>query len=248
MRREVNVKATRAMGRGIRGAAAFAVVAAIVAVAWWGYGAVLVQPIRHVAFRGDAPRLPKAELDALAQAIEASGSATLDSVREAARRVPWVRSATVRREFPDIVEITFEAHDAVAAWNEGQLVSGRGEVFTAEAAATLPQLRGPEGSAPAMLRELAALGAALAPLASPIAELTLTARGAWQVALQSGLVLDLGREELRARAERIAATWPQVASRIPEVRRVDLRYPNGFAITRMNPIPGPAKDARAKTR
>ena len=212
--------------------AATLVVAAIGVAAWWGYGAVLAQPVKHVSFAGEVDRLHRPDLEALAQAIQAApaGGASLESIREAARRVPWVREVSVRRQFPDTIQITLQAHEAFAHWNDGQLVSRRGEVFTAEDTPALPQFRGPDGSAAAMVAQFAPLANALAPLASAIAELRLSPRGAWQVVLESGLSVDLGHDDIVPRAERFAAAWPQATARVQKIRYADLRYPNGFAL------------------
>lgn len=223
------------LGRRILSALAGLTVASLLAVAaWLGYREVVAQPFAHVVFAGDLDRLPQRDLEALTAAIQgaAPGESSLDEVREAARRVPWVREATVRRRYPGTVEIHLVAHRALARWNEAQLVSVEGVVFTAVDAGALPRFRGPDGNAPQMALEYPQLAAALAPVGSPIAELRLSARGAWQVALQSGLVLDLGRGEAMARAERFAAAWPQLVAQGMEPKQVDLRYPNGFAVRR----------------
>jgi len=96
--------------RVLAGIGALVVIAAIGTAGWHGYHEILAAPVKRVVFAGDLDRLSHAELDALAQAIQAAppGSVTLATVREAAKRVPWVREATVRRQFPDAVEITFE--------------------------------------------------------------------------------------------------------------------------------------------
>ena len=216
------------LGRRILSAlAGVAAVAVLATAAWQGYRAVLAQPFAHVVFAGDLDRLPHRELDALSRSLQAApGGASLEEVRVVARRVPWVRDATVRRRFPDTVEIHFVAHQALARWNEAQLVSTAGEVFTAEEAAALPRFRGPDNAAAEMAREYPRLVAAVMPVGSPIAELRLTARGAWQVALQSGLVLELGRGDVVPRAERFAEAWPQLVAQGMESRHADLRYPN----------------------
>jgi cell division protein FtsQ len=219
--------------RALTAAAGLIAMVALAAGVWYGYRAATSQPLKRVVFAGDVDRLSHADLDALSAAIQAAppGSVPLASVREAARRVPWVREATVRRQFPDAVEITFEAHEAFARWNDRQLLSRRGEAFTAEAAgAELPRLRGPDGAGPAMVAEYGALVKTLAPLGSPLAELRLSARGAWQAVLASGMVLELGRADMNARAQRFVAAWPQAAARAPDTRYADLRYPNGFAL------------------
>lgn len=206
-------------------------VAAILAMGGWlGYRELVSQPIKRVVFAGEVDRLPHAELEALTRAIQANASPGLEAIREAAKRVPWVRDATVRREFPASVVITFEAHQALARWDDTRVVSPEGDVFTAPDAGRLPRFRGPEGAAATMVREYAAIAGAIAPLADPIAELRLSKRGAWLLVLESGLTLQLGRGPALPRVERFVAAWPQVSAANPD--HVDLRYPNGFAIRR----------------
>ena len=159
-------------------------------------------------------------------------SATLGAVREAGRRLPWVREVTVRRRFPDALEVRIEAHVALARWNDHQLVSAQGEVFSANHEGELPRLSGPEGAAPEMAREFPRIVRALEPMGIALSELRLSARGAWQVVLASGLVLELGRTDLAARLERFVEVWPRIASQESAPVYADLRYPNGFALRR----------------
>jgi cell division protein FtsQ len=208
--------------------------AALGASAWYGYTLASSQPIRSVVFTGDADKIPRADLERLAEGLRAlpAGAATLAAVREAAKRIPWVRDASARRQFPDAMVVRLEAFQALARWNEGQLVSTRGEVFPAEFSGKLPRFSGPDGTSAEMTREYASLAAALAPLGIPIVEVKLSARGAWQIALESGLVLELGRGDMAVRVARFAAAWPRLPKEEPEPKYADLRYPNGFAVRR----------------
>lgn len=219
--------------RVLKGTAAVAVGAGLAACGWQLYRLVLAQPFRQVVFAGEVDRLPHRDLDALTRAIQASpAGASLAAVREAARHVPWVADAAARRIWPDTVEITFRTHRAFAQWNDERLVSDTGEVFDAPDAGELPKLAGPEGSAGRMVAQFPALARALEPIGSPLAELHLSARGAWQAVLASGLVLELGRADVVARAERFASAWPRLALPAGAVPHVDLRYANGFALKR----------------
>jgi len=233
----MNPAAASLRSRIVPGAAAALAVAALAGAAWYGFDSIASQPISRVVFAGDTGRIARSDLEAFARGVAnaAPGAGSLVAVREAARRIPWVRDATVRRIFPDAVEISFETHEVLARRDDGSLVSPRGEVFSAEYAGDLPRFSGPETSAAAMAREYPAIVAALAPLAAAVKEVRLTPRGAWQAVLDTGLVLDLGRGDVGARLARFAAAWPQLAPEARATRHADLRYANGFALERGKP-------------
>jgi len=208
-----------------------AVAALLAATAIYGYDALVSAPVQRVEFSGDTARIPPEALEAFAASIRGSTArASLGAVREAARHVPWVRDASVRRRFPGTVEVRLDTYEPLARWNDAALVSTRGEIFTAAFDAPLPRFRGPDPAAPLMARQYPALAAAVAPLASPIAELRLSPRGAWQLTLASGLDLYLGRADLEERVARFASAWPELAARGIVPAHADLRYANGFAL------------------
>ena len=122
------------------------------------------------------------------------------------------------------------AHQELARWDESRLVSVRGEVFAVDHDGELPRFTGPEGSAAEMAAAWAGIVRAAAGLGSPVAELKLSARRAWQARLASGLVIERGKEGVESRLARFAAAWPQVAAAAAGATRADLRYPNGFAL------------------
>ena len=214
--------------------AAVVAVAALAGGAWYGFDAISSQPIRSVAFAGELKRIARADLDAFAASVQGASAsgATLAAVLEAARRIPWVRAASVRRRFPDAIEVTLEAHEPLARWGDATLVSARGEVFTAPYDGFLPSFKGPEGAAVQMVREFPAIRGAIEPLASAVTEIRLSPRGGWQVVIESGLTLDLGRGDIHTRLARFIAAWPQLAAQGVDTRHADLRYANGFAMQR----------------
>ena len=214
--------------------AAGAVAAVLAGGGWYGWREIASRPLTHVDFGGDVARIAPADLEVFAAGLRGmpAGRVSLAAVREAARRIPWVRDAAVRRRFPDGLEVSFDAYDVLARWGGHALVSSRGEVFNAPYDASLPRFLGPDGSGPEMAQRYAEVAKAAQPLASPVAELHLSARGAWQVVLDSGLVLELGRGDVMPRLERFARAWPGLAARGARTRHADLRYANGFAIRR----------------
>jgi cell division protein FtsQ len=234
--------------RVIPAVAATGVVAMLAAGGWYGYDAVVNRPVGDVVFTGDMEPLPKDVLDEFARELKRRTAGTsLASVRENARRIPWVRDAAVRRLWPDTIEVKFEAYRALARWNSQALVSPAGEIFNGSSDAALPSFQAPDSAAPAIVAAWPALVEALAPLASPIRELHVSARGAWEVLLESGLRVVLGHEDIALRARRFAAAWPQVVANGVDTRYADLRYPNGFALRQaMTPAPALPQGGRTK--
>lgn len=166
----------------------------------------------------------------------------LDQVRTAFESVPWVRRATVRREWPDQLIVALEEHEALGTWGEdGRLLSIKGDLFTANLAEAdedheLPQLNGPEGSEKEVLTRYAELGIWFAPSGMLPKALSLSSRYAWTVTLDNGTSVALGREQdkttLKTRVARLVGIYPQLASRLRDgIDTIDMRYPNGLALS-----------------
>jgi len=155
----------------------------------------------------------------------------IDDLRAAIERLPWVRSATVRRVWPDRLEIGIEEHVAFARWGADALVNTYGERFAGSVDEALPLFSAPAGTEAEVTRRYERFSALVAPLQSPIERVVLSARHAWSLRLANGLQLTLGRDTELAeqRLERfVEAHAGSGAGAAPQV--VDLRYPNGFAL------------------
>ena len=155
-------------------------------------------------------------------------------VQSAVETLPWVRAAQVRRVWPAALHIVVIEQNALSTWGEAGLLNERGEVFTPARAsypAGLPALHGPQGAGPVVAGAYRDLGKILAPLQVGIARIDLDERRAWQVELDNGMQLMLGRGEPYARLLRFVRFYRRALyGREAEVERVDLRYSNGFAV------------------
>ncbi len=166
----------------------------------------------------------------------------LDSVRTAFEAVPWVRKASVRREWPNRLDVTLEEHVPLGTWgDEGRLVSVEGELFTvnlaeAEEDGDLVALDGPEGSEKDVVARFDELRQWFAAVGLAPEMVQLSARYAWDVKLNNGMKVELGREQTEAtiseRVARLIAVYPQLVTRLQDrIESIDLRYPNGMALT-----------------
>lgn len=157
-------------------------------------------------------------------------SVDLEQTRKAFEQLPWVRKVSVRRKFPWRLEVTLEEHVALARWNNSQLVNTYGEVFAGQDTEELPAFSGQPDSSQTVTEMYGVLNKQLDPLGLHIAQISLSPRFAWQIKLDSGMLLELGREQIEQRLVRFVAVYPySLATRARTVNHVDLRYRNGFA-------------------
>jgi cell division protein FtsQ len=167
----------------------------------------------------------------------------LEQVRSTFEAVPWVRKASVRREWPNQLIVSVEEHEALGTWGEdGRLLSVKGEVFTANLAEAdddhaLPAFEGPPGSEKEVLTRFSELRGWFAPVQLVPESISLSNRYAWTVKLNNGMSVELGREKdkdtLHSRVQRLVGVYPQLVARLQEGRidTIDMRYPNGLALS-----------------
>jgi cell division protein FtsQ len=160
-----------------------------------------------------------------------------DEVRAAVEKLPWVRRASVRRVWPDRLEVIIEEHIALARWGDDALVNTHGERFFGTSDAVLPLFVGPAGTEFEVTFRHARFSEAVAPLGAQVERIVLTPRLAWQLRLSGGLDVMLGRdgELAETRLRRFVSVHDLTLKTINRKHEyVDLRYPNGFALR----IPG----------
>lgn len=208
-------------------------------------------PLRHVEVVGGLDQVGRGQIEHAARTALTGNFFTvnLDSARVAFEKLPWVRRAEVRRHWPDTLTLALEEHRAVARWKpaeggggqekeslrESRLVNTEGEIFAASTTEALPTFVGPEGSEDLVLARYREFAEALAPLSHEPRTVVLSPRQAWQLRLDNGLVLDLGRDQpkhpLAERIARFATHYREAAGKAGFAAGVvDMRYPNGFAL------------------
>jgi len=231
----------------------------LAAGAWW----VLRQPffpLAAIKVDGDVTHNNAVTLRANVAPQLAGNFFTVDLARARAafESVPWVRKAVVRREFPDKLRAVLTEHVPVAHWgeeSESRLINGFGEVFEAniaEAGDGLPRLAGPLSQAGQVLGMYQVLAPLFTPYELAIEELRLSGRGSWQVELDTGAVIELGRgrsEEVAARTQRFLASVRQVAGQygrtVQSIESADLRHRDAYAL-RLRGVSTVAPEGAAK--
>lgn len=224
---------------------AVTVIMAASALLWWA--------ARHPAFalraitvRGDIVHASEQALRSnVAPHLEGNFfTVDLAAARSAFESVPWVRRATVSREFPNQLKVMLKEQRVAALWGEpggSQMINVLGEVFEANVGEVeqddLPRLAGPARLSAHVLDMYRALEPVFQSIDQSIDQMELTNRGSWHLRLDSGAEVELGTgsiAQVLERTERFVSTIVQVAAshgrEVDAVESVDLRYPDGYAL------------------
>lgn len=198
---------------------------------------VLTLPVKSVKISGEFDRVSRADIERVVEPLLAGSLFSVDvgELRRAALEVPGVREATVRRTWPDSVEIWVVERLPVARWAGGGYLEIDGTHFAPDDDVTradvLPVLAGPEGSQRRVLDLHLSLERVLSPLGMALAGTELSPRGVLYASLHDGPRLVMRPEAVDFRVGVYARTLATVMEhRLQAIERVDFRYPTGFAV------------------
>jgi cell division protein FtsQ len=228
-----------------RGALLLMLVGALSALTW-----ALDRPVRVISIDGSFQRVSPGQIEKAVAPFGSQGfmSADLGDIQRAVESLPWVDHARIARRWPNSLRVTVTEQTAAARWGESGLLNTRGELFVRAAThvpAELPHLSGPTGTESQVAQRYLSIQGRMLEAGMRIAALRLDERGAWELDLDCGVTVRLGRRDVDERTERFIHTASQViAHRLTEISYVDMRYSNGFAIGWRNlgtPASAPAK-------
>jgi cell division protein FtsQ len=219
-----------------RAALLILLVGALAALTW-----ALDRPVRVISMDGSFQRVSPGQIEKAVAPFSQAGfmSADLDGIQRAVEALPWVEHARIQRHWPNGLHVTVIEQTAAARWGDSGLLNTRGELFVREAThvpAELPRLSGPDGTESQVAQRYLSVQGRMLEAGLRIAALRLDERGAWEMDLDSGVTVRLGRRDVDERIDRFIRTASQVVShRLSEIAYIDMRYSNGFAIGWRNP-------------
>jgi cell division protein FtsQ len=196
-------------------------------------------PLRSVRLSDVPQRVEPAEvLQAVHNEVQGNFfTVDIERLRQSLEKLPWVRSVSIRREFPHRLSVRLEEHRALARWNDTALVNRQGEVFyvgndwVAQSEQLLPGFTGQDGTAAEVTHQYVQFSQQLTALDLQVTRIALSPRHAWQLSLSNGMVLELGSEDMQQKLERFVEVYPYSLAAIEsKAKYVDLRYRNGFAV------------------
>jgi cell division protein FtsQ len=194
-------------------------------------------PIRYVRTEGVFQYLSKEEIKVALQPQVTRDFFDVDmqSIQSVVASLPWVKTATVARIWPDTIDIKVHEKKAYVRWGKKSLITERGEIFTPahiEPFQDLPIIEGPIKQQKKVLEVMKGIKTALADQSMELAEFTISERWTWKIKLKNGLQIVMGRNDPLKKLQRFLKTVPVLGQdRIDEMDVVDLRYVNGYAVS-----------------
>ncbi len=206
-------------------------------------------PIRVIEVKGELHQHSSQLLQQTLTARLHGGLLTVDLIdlKAAAEELSWVGRASLRRVWPDRLQVQVEEYRPLARWNDDCLVTADGIVFQqggGTVPAGLPQLRAEDQRSVEVVTAYQKWQPALQQINHVIAVLAVDSRGDWQLELAKGTRLRLGTEAVEERLARFIASAPQLEA-AGQALKVDLRYRNGFAVKwapNESAVPAPPAD------
>ncbi len=209
-----------------------------------------VLPVAKVEIRGELVFMNKDEIRSIVEDNISGGFFTVDlnRVREIVSQQPWVENVSLRRRWPDALEVFVEERKPIAFWNDDGYISENGHVFKPESIdkkLNLPELDGPDGQHNNVWKFMNVLYKEMSLLNYTVTSLELDERRAWQLKIEknvgvgdeeirSGISVRLGRFDTEKRLRRFVRVLPELSAKKEfadnEINVIDMRYPNGFAV------------------
>jgi len=193
-------------------------------------------PLRSIEVKGEFIKVTDVQVREVVAENNVSGffNTDVEAITNDLRALKWVQTASVRRVWPDVLQIVVYERKAMANWHGDYLLTADATLFAPDEATRpegLPRLMGPEGTQSKIIERYIEIQAMLQPLGMRIAELRMNARRAWSMQLENSIEFDLGRMETVTRLKRFIDVYSNaLAAQKNDIAEVDLRYTNGFTL------------------
>ncbi|MDO9162731.1 MAG: cell division protein FtsQ/DivIB [Methylococcaceae bacterium] len=195
------------------------------------------KPIKYVRTEGSFQYLGKEDVKNALLPLVSVGffDADMQAIQQAVGNLTWVESVTVKRVWPDAIDIKVREKKPYVRWRKNSLVDTKGQIIepkSIEPFSSLLLVYGPDQQQVKVLEIMKGVKTALADKALELAEFSVNDRWAWKIKLTTGMEILLGRQEQLKNLQRFLKTLDALGQeRVDAIAVVDLRYPNGYAVS-----------------
>jgi len=192
--------------------------------------------IKSVEVTGDLKVLDKEQLQPLIESYAKTNLYLLDDegLEEKIENNPWVHSASLTHVWPNKLLVKIYEQKPVAFWGEKAMLAENGTIIKAvneKQKNQLPLLYSPEDKGRNMASGFLKIRKMMKGFPVKLIEFKEDSRGSWQIKLENGMVLKIGRKQQEKRLKRFMVAYKQSLNTVVDkINMVDLRYTNGFAV------------------
>ncbi len=211
------------------------IAAILYAKAWFNDGSNLA--ISNVEVVGDLKYSDRDAIKMIIQPFITTNLHLLDAhaLEEELEFEPWIKSVAIIKHWPSELVVEITEQSPVAFWGDDRLLNHLGEIFDAslpEKKGVMPMLYHPEDNGLAMIKQYKEIQQWLKNLPVGVSEFIVNARGSWQIRLTNGWLLDIGKVEQEKRIRRFIVAYKKaLKDKTEKVKKIDLRYTNGLAVS-----------------
>ena len=195
------------------------------------------RPLAHIAVISPYQRVTQQDIETLVGDITSGGFISLDLsvVRQRLEAHPWIASASVRRQWPNRLQLRIVEEVPIARWRDSGFLNRSGVALNAtdnRALSNLPHLVGQEGSSRLVMSEFRDVSELMFSQGLKVVAFSVDAHDTRSLKLASGHEVVLGRSDVIAKVRRFLAIWQgELASRQQDIKAIDARYDNGVAVS-----------------
>ncbi len=202
-------------------------------------------PVDTISIKGNLSQL---SVERISQDLSQAGflqnyiRLDVNDVQKLVQQIPWVQNVAVRKQWPSSLFLNVTEKHADARWGDHRLFSREAGIFEAPEEGTysgLVLLTGPDDQSAQVYDQYRNFQRILASSGFVIARVNMTDRRSWEVYLENGPYLILGREQdkykeddedvVRGRLKRFLKVYPFIQNR-DQIAYLDLRYDSGLAV------------------
>lgn len=221
-----------------------ALAALVCVVAAWMMGSTIKNaPVATMYVAGDLTDMQQQQLYNVLNPVLKSSFYTIDleTLRDAALRLPWLDRVVVTRHWPNGVVVRATPRHPIARWGSGRLLSDSGNIFVEASYVDrrdLPLLHGPITHSKELMQQYRQINQWFAPLGMQLRELHLTDRMTWFMQFNNGIRVIVDQDQTLTKLQRLSQLGlTQLKPVWDNVVAVDLRYRNGMALQWKNAQP-----------
>jgi len=164
-------------------------------------------------------------------------NADVDLIKQKVEALRWVKAAEIKRSWPDKLTIELTEYTPVAIWNGRYFISPEGALIEMNGdeafAGDMKQLYGPEGDHQLVMKTYATIETQLHENGLDIRSLKLNSRRSIEMFLDDDVLVIVGRDDVDKRIQRLIDFYPPLRASVgTRLKTIDLRYTNGFAVTK----------------